>query len=188
MKVSRDQVAENRQAILEAASRLFRERGFDRVTVAAVMKAAGLTHGAFYGHFASKDDLVARACAHAVDPAARAAAGKPYPAGMRDFADVYLGTDHRDHPAEGCVFAALGTEAARASVETRAALTASIRRRIDTFADSAPDDTAEERRRAAIGGWSAMVGAVILARLVDDPALADELLAGTRAWLDRPTS
>src|SRR5712692_11897403 len=66
MKVSRKQVAKNRQRILEVAGKLFREKGFDGVSVADIMKSAGLTHGAFYGHFASKDDLAAQACANAV--------------------------------------------------------------------------------------------------------------------------
>ncbi|MBS1181573.1 MAG: transcriptional regulator [Proteobacteria bacterium] len=66
MKVSREQMAENRVRILDATSRLFREKGFEAVTVADVMKAAGLTHGGFYGHFASKDDLVAQSLAHSL--------------------------------------------------------------------------------------------------------------------------
>ncbi len=179
MKVSRDQVAENRQRLLDAAARLFRERGFDGVTVADVAKEAGLTHGAFYGHFASKEDLIAQACAYTLTPEG----GAPECATMALYAATYLRNWHRDHPGQGCAFAMLGTEAARSSAETRHILTEALRRRIDKFSETAPGETPEERRRAAIGSWSAMVGAMVLARLADDPALSDEVIDETRAWL-----
>jgi len=178
MRVSRDQVAENRQRILEAAARLFRERGFDDVSVAEIMTAAGLTHGAFYGHFASKEDLIARAFS-----AALAQASAWDEKDLAGYAEVYLSAGHRDSPGEGCPFAALATEGARGAAPLRNTMTLALRRRIAAFAQTAPGETAEERRRAAIASWSAMVGAIILARAADDPALSDEIIRETRTWL-----
>jgi TetR/AcrR family transcriptional repressor of nem operon len=177
MKVSREQVAENRRKILEAAGRLFRARGFESVTVSEVMKAAGLTHGAFYGHFASKDDLIAQALAHVV------ADTLPEGADLARYVEGYLAPGHRDDIAGGCPMAALGAETVRQPPAARGALTTGLRRQIDALSEGAPGADAAERRRAAIGSWAAMVGAVILARLSDDPRLSDEVLAETRAWI-----
>jgi len=176
MKVSREQVAENRRAIVEAAGRLFRQRGFDAVTVAEVMKAAGLTHGAFYGYFASKDDLVAEALIEAL---ASTAAPPSVPA---VYAAGYLSSAHRDDRANGCPFAALAAETVRQPAGARAAMTAGLKRQIERLSAGAPGADAD-KRRAAIGGWAAMVGAMILARVSDDPALSDEVLEQTRAWI-----
>jgi TetR/AcrR family transcriptional repressor of nem operon len=180
MKVSKEQVADNRQRILDAAARLFRERGFEGVTVSQIMTAAGLTHGAFYGHFSSKEDLIAQSFTHVLFPESeQPGAGKS----MADYAIGYLSNPHRDGPGNGCLFSTLGTEAARTAGEVRSTMTQALKRRIETFSQSAPGDTAGERRRAAIAGWSAMVGALMLARIADDPALSDEILAETQASL-----
>ena len=159
MKVTKEQVAAHRGRILDAAARLFRRRGFDDVTVADVMKEAGLTHGAFYGHFASKEALIAAAIAHALPAASDDDAAR--------FADRYLSARHRDNRESSCLFSSLGTEAARGSAELRREMTASVRRRIDRLTAGATDDTPAAKRRAAIAAWSAMVGAMVLARLVD---------------------
>jgi TetR/AcrR family transcriptional repressor of nem operon len=177
MRVSREQVAENRRKILDAAGRLFRERGYDAVTVADVMKAAGLTHGGFYGYFASKDELIARTLAHVL--AADTTAGRD----LATFAATYLTPRHRDDRAGGCAVAALGAETVRQGPEARSAMTDGLRHQIERLSRTAPGDTEAERRRAAIGSWAAMVGAVVLARLSDDPRLADEVLAETRGWI-----
>lgn len=178
MRVTREQMAEHRRRILEAAGRLFRERGFESVTVSEVMGAAGLTHGGFYGHFRSKDELIAEALAAALAPGEA-----PCPT-LADFADAYLTPRHRDNRAAGCPTAALATEAIRQTAAARSTITAALRRHVDQLASSAPGTSAAARRRAAIGSWSAMLGAVILARLYDDPALSDEVLRETRAWID----
>lgn len=183
MKISREQVAENRQRILEAASRMFRERGFEDVTVAEVMNAAGLTHGAFYGHFTSKDDLIAQAFAHVLTPPADESAPR-LPDDLKEFAAIYLRAAHRDDPGSACLFSTLGTEAVRASGEARHTLTLSVQNQIEKFSRSAPGETADERRQAATGAWAAMIGAVMLARIVDDPVLSDQLMADTKEWLD----
>lgn len=177
MKVSREQVAENRRKILDAASRLFRARGFDAVTVAEVMKAAGLTHGGFYGHFKSKDDLIAQTLAHVLPPDASADVD------LARYAAGYLAPRHRDDLEYGCPTAGLAAETIRQSPDARAAMTEGLKRQIEIFSKTAPGETEAERRQAAIGAWAAMVGAVILARLSDDPELADEMLEQTRAWI-----
>ena len=178
MKVSREQVAENRSRILEAAGRLFRERGFDGVSVAEVMRAAGLTHGGFYGYFGSKDDLIAHTLAALMNRA---------PVGDRDlatFAAAYLAPEQRANVAGGCAVASLGIEAGRATPEAKAEMTAGLRRQIEALARTAPGETAAARRENAIGSWSAMVGALVLARMSDDPALSEEVLAATRAFIE----
>ncbi|MCK9916378.1 TetR/AcrR family transcriptional regulator [Microbacteriaceae bacterium K1510] len=176
MKVSKEQVAKHREAILDAAGRLFRQRGFDSVTVAEIMKEAGLTHGAFYGYFPSKEALIAEAAEHALIP-------PPTRAPAATYADNYLSVQHRDNHATGCVFAALGTEAARGSDDLRHRMTDSVRRQIERFSAEAKGRTARDRRQAAIAAWSSMIGAVMLARLVDDEALSEEILSATRASL-----
>lgn len=177
MKVSREQVAENRQKILDAASRLFRDRGYDDVTVAEVMAAAGLTHGGFYGHFASKEELFAETLAYTFERAPGADLA------LAAYADAYLTPVHRGNRAGGCAVAALGSETVRQSAEARAVMTDSLRRQIARFTETAPGATAAERRQAAIGSWAAMVGGIVLARLADDPTLSDEVLRATRAWI-----
>lgn len=176
MKVSKEQVAKHREEILAVAGRLFRQRGFDGVTVAEIMKETGLTHGAFYGYFPSKEALIAEA-------AERALAPSPERAPAATYADNYLSIQHRDNRETGCVFASLGTEAVRGSGELRHHMTESLRRQIDRFAAEAKGRTASDRRQAAIAAWSSMVGAVMLARLADDEALSKEILDATRASL-----
>jgi TetR/AcrR family transcriptional repressor of nem operon len=183
MRVSREQVAENRRNILEAAGRLFRARGFEAVTVAEIMQAAGLTHGGFYGHFKSKDDLIAQTLAHAIlagEERQRSRAELD----LARYAASYLSPRHRDDRDGGCPTAALGADAIRQAPEARAAMTAGLRRRIELLSEGAPGASPAEKRRIAIGSWAAMVGAVILARLSDDPSLSDEVLEQTRAWID----
>lgn len=177
MKVSREQMAENRRRILDVASTLFRDRGFEAVSVAEVMKAAGLTHGGFYGHFSSKDDLVAQTLAHVL--AADAGGGGEIGA----YLDAYLSPRHRDDPAAGCPTAGLAATIRHQSPAARGAMTEGLRSQIERIETAIPAADPADRRRTAIGSWAAMVGAVILARAIDDPALSDEILEQTRAWI-----
>ena len=180
MKVSKEQVAEHRARILDAAARLFRLRGFDDVTVADVMKEAGLTHGAFYGYFPSKEALIAEAVGQALPPAPdKASPRRP----AADYADGYLSVRHRDNKATSCLFSSLGTEAARGSADLRHNMTEAVRSRINHLSVEANGKTLDEKRRAGIAAWSAMVGAMVLARLVDDERLSKEILKETRAAL-----
>lgn len=178
MKVSREQMSANRTRILDAASTLFRDRGFDAVTVSEVMKAAGLTHGGFYGHFASKDDLIAQTVTHALIPS-DAVSGD-----LNAYLDAYLSPHHRDRAATGCPTAGFASPLRHQSPEARAAMTKGLSSQIDRLAQAVPGADSAEKRRAAIGTWAAMVGAVILARAVDDPVLSDDVLKQTRAWIE----
>jgi TetR/AcrR family transcriptional repressor of nem operon len=177
MKVSREQMVENRARILREASRLFRERGFAAVTVADVMKAAGQTHGGFYGHFASKDDLIAATVADTLSGETSAMAD------IDAWTDAYLSPLHRENPDQGCPMASLAGLMRHQTQDARSAMAKGLNAHIERFADALPGDDDAERRRAAIGRWAAMVGAVVLSRAVDDTSLSDELLSETRAWI-----
>jgi TetR/AcrR family transcriptional regulator, transcriptional repressor for nem operon len=164
--------------ILDAASGLFRERGFEAVTVAEIMKAAGLTHGGFYGYFKSKDQLIAEALAETLAQTTTGPLGD-----LTTYAAEYLSRTHRDDLTGGCPTAALATETIHQRGGARTEMTTGQRQQIERFSRVAPGRTAARKRRAAIGNWAAMVGAMILARAIDDPALSDEVLDQTRAWL-----
>jgi TetR/AcrR family transcriptional repressor of nem operon len=179
MKISRDHLADNRRRILDAAAQLMREEGCETVSIADVTKAAGLTHGAFYNHFKSKDDLIAKVFEHVLflqdgtSPFADL--------DLRTFGQRYLSKQQRDDRRHGCMFSALGSEISRTSPETVAITTRAVKAQIERFSQTAPGNSEEERRRVAIARWSAMIGAMILARAVDDEALSEELLAQTLA-------
>lgn len=178
MKVNREQVAKNRKAILVAASRLFREKGFQAVTVAEIMKAADLTHGGFYGHFKSKDDLIAQSLAHALKP------DTDPEFDFHAFIDGYLSPRHRDNIADGCPIAALASETRHQTPEACETMTKGVQARVEQMSNVLPAKDADEKRRAAIGSWAAMVGAIILARAADDSTFSDEILQQTHAWIN----
>jgi TetR/AcrR family transcriptional repressor of nem operon len=178
MKISRKHMAENRCKILDAASRLFRAKGFDAVSVSEVMKATGLTHGGFYGHFGSKDDLVTQTLDHVL--ALDVVGGDS----LRAYLDIYLSPWHRDNAADGCPTAGLVADTRHQTAAARQAMTQGIRSQIDRISEALPGASVADRRRAGIGNLAAMVGAVILARTIVDPALSDEVLEKTRSWID----
>ena len=183
MRVSREQAAKNREHVIDTAARLFREKGYSGIGVADLMKEAGLTHGGFYGNFASKEDLLGAACG-------RAFAGTGALWGERIARDPqtalagivasYLSRKHLDHPGQGCVMAALGGDMARLSGSVRDVTTAGLRSQIDLLAPLMEGATDAARRRAAMAAYAAMVGALVLARAVGDDALADEILAAVQ--------
>jgi len=184
MKVSREQAAVNRERVLDTAARLFRERGFQGVGVADLMKEAGLTHGAFYGQFASKEDLMAQACARAFeqlyerwDEAAARSPGSP----LAGIVSSYLSASHRDNSGEGCVTAALGAEAARQGPALRRAFTDGTRVQLDSLTELVPGASPPVRRQRAVVTLAAMVGALVLARALDDDALSKEVLRSVKA-------
>jgi TetR/AcrR family transcriptional regulator, transcriptional repressor for nem operon len=179
MKVSREQAAANRERIIEVAGKLFRERGFDGIGVADLMKAAGLTHGGFYGHFKSKDDLAAQACRHALAQSSQkwarrtdVAAGDP----RAELIKRYLTGAHRDAAGSGCVLAALGSDVGRQGRAVRQAMTEGLGSLVDVLTKLAPGRSRSARRRQALADVAQMVGAMVLARAVDDPALSNEIL------------
>lgn len=172
MKVSRAKVAEHRENILAAAEGLFRRKGFDGVGVTELMAAAGLTNGAFYGHFGSKADLMAAACERAAiggDPWADLADGRS----MERFVADYLAPAHRDARDQGCLFAALSADVARQGPAVRRSFTATLRDKLGAL-------TARRSRAQAVATLATLAGAIMLARAVDDPALSDEILAAAR--------
>ena len=183
MRVSREKTAENRERILNAAAGLFRTRGFNGVGVADIMQAADLTHGGFYGHFASKDDLVAQASRRTMRRAAANWEGVVADAPDHPYAallDHYLSARHRDDPGHGCAFAALGNDAARSGKAVRHAFGEGLQQLLDILTEAIPGRSKAVRRRKAVIAMAALVGAVTLARAVDDPKLTEEILGTAR--------
>jgi TetR/AcrR family transcriptional repressor of nem operon len=179
MKVTRQQVAKNRQRILEVSGKLFREKGFDGVSVADIMKGAGLTHGAFYGHFASKDDLAAQACANGVGKIQdtwTALAGDNPADQLGAIVSAYATPHHRDDLGGGCVLAALGADAVRQRGAVRRAFTEGIRSTVAMLSMIAPGGSNAAQREKALATLAGLVGALTLARAADDPTLSDEIL------------
>lgn len=177
MKITREQVKENRQRILDSASQLFRCKGVDAVSVAEVMQRAGLTHGGFYRHFASKDDLLAQAFAHSLT------SDDEGPLSLLCNLDKYLSAEHRDNPGEGCPFAALASEMRHQSLQARAAMTTGAHQIIGMMSTGRSAAAATAEGQAFIAHWAAMVGAMILARAVDDQELSDRILEETRHFV-----
>ena len=177
MRVSREQAAENRRRIVETAARMFRENGFDGVGVDAIMKGAGLTHGGFYGHFRSKDDLAAEAMTRALE---RGTERQSRFTDLRDLVSDYLSERHRANRGDGCAIAALCGEMARQGEGMRRGVTAHVRAQLDRFSHLLKAGTAASRRKRAIATLAGIIGALMLARAVEDPALSDEILAAAR--------
>jgi TetR/AcrR family transcriptional repressor of nem operon len=179
MKVSKEQMAENRARILDAAAALFRERGFAGIGVADLMKAAGLTHGGFYGHFASKEELMARASERALAGSLggwqRLVDQAPDDA-LRRIVRSYLSEAHRNHPEQGCAVAALGADVARQGSELRASVAEGVEAHAALLAQLMPGDTPERRTREAGFAYAALVGGIVLARALDGPARAQQVL------------
>src|SRR5437660_1305106 len=179
MRVSRIQAAENRQSVINAASRLFRERGFDGIGLKDLMKGAGLTQGAFYKQFASKEDLAAQASGRAFESAARrwsavAEANPEDPLGA--MLALYLSTDHREERMDGCPIVALGSDAARQTREVKASFEAGIKAHLELLGRLIGEAGGEEPTGKAMASLSTMVGALILSRTVNDERLSKQFL------------
>jgi TetR/AcrR family transcriptional repressor of nem operon len=184
MRVSKETMAEHREQILAAAAGRFRERGFDGISVAELMKEVGLTHGGFYGHFSSKEELTALAVLRAMNNAAARwqkvideAPGDP----LEAIAEYYLSMRHHDHPEAGCLFAALGSELARQPSSVRDSVAEGQERFFDLLARILPGRTKAARKKKAVAIFASMVGGMILARSVSDPELRREILQSVRA-------
>ncbi|WP_280155752.1 TetR/AcrR family transcriptional regulator [Piscinibacter sp. XHJ-5] len=177
MKVTKAQAEANRAHIVETASQLFRERGYDGVGVADLMAAAGFTHGGFYKHFGSKTDLIAESTACGMAQTAALTGDGADPA---EFVRQYLSREHRDSRATGCTMAALGGDAARQPDSVRAAFATGIESLIAALSrggDTAPATDASQTRSRIVDLLSHAVGALVMSRACpDDSPLAGELL------------
>lgn len=183
MRVSKAQAQANREHIVETASVLFRERGFDGVGVADLMAAAGFTHGGFYKHFGSKADLMAEAAANSLSQSLTDTAELDVP----EFINVYVSRDHRDARGSGCTMAALCGDAARQSAELKATFASGVESTLAALEKKyeTGQDVAQEGVRAKMIDMLAhAIGAVMLSRACpDDSALADEILEVCRAQI-----
>ncbi len=178
MKISKEQAQKNRQQIIEVASQLFRERGFDGIGVADLMRAAGFTHGGFYGHFESKEALMLDAFQHAFDEAKlrwrKLSSTHQIP--LTTIATKYCSKQHRDNPGKGCPIAALAVSVASQNDEVRSAFTDNFKLSIDFLVSAMEARDEVEARRKAIAAWSLLVGSVILSRAVNEPKLSEQIL------------
>ncbi|AJD44354.1 TetR family transcriptional regulator protein (plasmid) [Rhizobium gallicum bv. gallicum R602sp] len=178
MRVSRAQAEENRETVINVASRLFREHGFDGIGLKDLMKGAGLTQGGFYKQFASKDDLAALASRRAMESATRrwsaAAANNPDP--LEAVMAFYLSPDHRGEKAEGCPLVALGSDAARQSEEVRRPFEDGIRAHFEVLDELMGGGKGSNPSSRAMAMLSLMVGAVTLSRIMEDENLSQGIL------------
>ena len=193
MRVSKEKAAQNRQDILTAAARLFREQGVSATGVDAITKDASLTHGAVYSQFGSKEAIAAEAIRLALRGSGRLwqrlverkGAKQAFPA----IVAAYLSRDHRDAPGQGCVVAALGGDIARQPQSVREAFTEELKAGLEFLAGVMPgDDAGSARYEDAIAAFAGMVGALTLARAVSDATLSDLILNTTAKRLIEPSN
>jgi len=171
MRYPAKETAAKHERIVREGSRLFRERGFENVSVGEVMKAAGLTHGAFYAHFGSKEELQAAAVAYGQKVSLERMLRNNSKENIGSYADRYLSRTHRDNPGDGCTMAALAQQVARSTPEIKTA----FQRGFEEILSASGGDQKEAIFRAA-----AMIGGIVLARAVQDPRLSDEILRSVR--------
>src|ERR1700744_5765053 len=171
--------ARTHEQIVDIAAARIRQDGTTTPSVAEIMQAAGLTHGGFYKHFGSRDDLIAEAVDRTFAESQKATEavieGAEDPLGA--FVDWYVSAEHRDNPESGCSVVALGGEAPRADPRVRAAYTDQVKRYL-----AQPQELRGDDAQAAVA-LSTLVGAVLVSRAVDDPELSDEIFADVRAAL-----
>lgn len=187
MPWSEEHKQKTRERILDAAALAFREQGIEQTSVADVMKRAGLTHGGFYAHFKSKEELVAEAIRHASDQVGKIF-GSPdgknsTQPGLLDITAAYLSAPHMAHPERGCPVAALGTEVLRGGQKVRKVVLRETLARLEKLYRQTNSNTAPEtRKRQAAGALACMVGGQILARVLDGQSGA-EFLADCQGFL-----
>jgi TetR/AcrR family transcriptional regulator, transcriptional repressor for nem operon len=190
MKKSKAETAETRKRILEVATQAFKHNGIRATGVSEIMAAAGLTHGGFYRHFASKEQLLAEACAASMETlvvSAETAAASGDAAFMKHIAH-FLSTEYRDDNLGGCPLVAMGSELARADMDTRRAASQGFRELIDIVARWSQLESASSARAEAIFTLSSMIGAVTVARIVDDPKLSNQILSVAKKRLAIPAT
>jgi TetR/AcrR family transcriptional repressor of nem operon len=179
MRVSRIQAAENRQTVINVASRLFRERGFDGIGLKDLMEGAGLTQGAFYKQFESKEDLAAHASRRALESASQrwsAAIAENPDDPLGAVIAFYLSAGHREEKLDGCPVVALGSDAARQGAAVKAAFEEGIKAYLEVLSPLLPETDGKDTNGRAMVALSTMVGAMTLSRAVNDPNLAQAFL------------
>ncbi|WP_426435855.1 TetR family transcriptional regulator [Bradyrhizobium genosp. P] len=182
MRVSRIQAAENRETVINVASRLFRERGFDGIGLKDLMEGAGLTQGAFYKQFESKEDLAALASRRALESASQrwsAAIAENPDDPLGAVIAFYLSAGHREEKLDGCPVVALGSDAARQGASVKAAFEEGIKAYLAVLGPLLPETDGEDTNGRAMVVLSTMVGALTLSRAVNDPDLAQAFLNAT---------
>ncbi|UGA43789.1 TetR/AcrR family transcriptional regulator [Bradyrhizobium quebecense] len=178
MRVSKEKAAQNRERILEAASRLMREHGISGASVDALTEAAGMTHGSLYSQFGSKERLVEEAVTHAIASKGRDVSEE---AALGDYVSEYLSPAHRDQPGSGCPFAALCCEIPRQGMAVRERFTAGVRGMMSLLSRRMQSGLRpRQREEKALATMASLVGALVLARAVSDPKLSDDILRTTR--------
>ncbi|ASY63214.1 Transcriptional regulator, TetR family [Sinorhizobium sojae CCBAU 05684] len=177
MRVSRAQAEANREAVINAASRLFREHGFDGIGLKDLMKGAGLTQGGFYKQFDSKDDLAAQASRRAMEQATRrwSAVAAASPDALEALIELYLSMGHREEKSDGCPLVALGADAARQSEEVRAPFQNGIQAHLQILEELMPEAESPNTGKA-MAMLSLMVGAVTISRILNDEEMAERFL------------
>ncbi|WP_233839226.1 TetR/AcrR family transcriptional regulator [Paraburkholderia sp. ZP32-5] len=192
MRKSRAETAETRKRIIEIAAEEIRRNGIQATGLADVMTKAGLTHGGFYRHFESKDQLVAEACATGMAVVLGATEGSAESAtdeddrkaAFKSIVEQYLSVEHRDNPSAGCFLAGLGSELARADAPTRAASTKAFTDLVELVARHIRRRKPEAARADAVFALSAMIGAITMSRVIDDPAFSESILEDVKRHLD----
>jgi TetR/AcrR family transcriptional repressor of nem operon len=170
----------SRERILAQASRQIRDGGLDSVSVGALMKSVGLTHGGFYGHFESREALLAEALERALLEGEAKAGASGAPASFSGIVRSYLSRTHRDSRDSGCAVAALVSDVARADVASREVMTEHVESFVESVAGALDGDD-----QRAIVAVSAMVGALALSRVVTDPSRSNAILKVVREYLDK---
>jgi TetR/AcrR family transcriptional repressor of nem operon len=171
------------ERIVSVAARAIRRSGYDGTGVADIMKEAGLTHGAFYSHFKSREAMLAeaagKACAESAAVVAEVAAGAPPDQALASMLGAYLSREHTEQVEHGCPLAALGSETSRQAPEVRRVTTRHVKAMIDQLARQSPDWGQPAAHERALVTLATMVGALLLARAVDEPKLSDSLRLAT---------
>lgn len=184
MRKSKTEAAKTRERIVQAAAAEFREKGIVATGLADLMAAAGLTHGGFYKHFKSKEELICEVAKQVVANAPVMPAGDvekpPCPDRFEAMVSAYLCPNHRDNPRDGCIFATLGSEFARASDQTRSVVTDEIQKFIALLAEQLDHLPPAEARKRATAAAATLVGAIVLSRISIDPKMAQSILADAR--------
>jgi TetR/AcrR family transcriptional repressor of nem operon len=177
----------SRERILSVAARAIRRSGYAGTGVADIMKEAGLTHGAFYAHFPSREAMLAeaasRACAESAAAVSGVAASLPTEQALKSMLQGYLSREHLDQIESGCPLAALGSETVRQAPEVRRAITQHIKAMVDLVARQSPDWGRPAAHERALLTVAAMVGTLMLARAVDEPPLSDSLREAALKYL-----